>query len=272
MFRSKNRPFKEFIMPETATPHAPFTSTHPEQREHRCPSSKVNVGDMERLLSFLGGAVLSIYGLSRRSLPGLGLAAAGGPLLYRGVTGHCGMYQALGINTAPKLAPATSIRAGHGVRVEESMIVGRDAATLYRFWRNLENLGRFMSHLHGVQQHNDRHSRWVARGPMGVPFEWEAEIINEKENELIAWRSIDGSKVDTAGSVHFRELPHDRGTEVRVNLKYDSHSAQLAEPLARILGESPRQQIRDDLRRFKQIMEAGEVATTTGQPHGTCRG
>jgi uncharacterized membrane protein len=223
------------------------------------------------LLSFLGGAVLGIYGLSRRSLPGLGLAAAGGSLLYRGVTGYCNLYNALGINTAPRLAPSTSVRAGHGVRVEESMIVGRDAATLYRYWRNLENLGRFMSHLHSVTEHDNRRSHWVACGPMGMTFDWEAEIINEKENELIAWRSVDGSRVDTAGSVHFRELPHDRGTEVHVNLKYDAHSAQLGEPLARIMGESPRQQIRDDLRRFKQIMEAGEIATTHGQPRGTCR-
>lgn len=257
-------------MSEIATPLAP-PSTYPQQRQQTCPTSRVNVGDTERLLSFLGGAVLGIYGLSRRSLPGLGLAAAGAPLLYRGATGFCGMYAALGINTAPKLAPSTSIRAGHGVRVEESTIVGRDAATLFRYWRNLENLGRFMSHLHEVREHDDRRSHWVARGAMGVPFEWEAEIINERENELIAWRSVDGSKVDTAGSVHFHELPHDRGTEVRVNLKYDAHSAQLAAPLARLLGESPPQQIRDDLRRFKQIMEAGEVATTTGQPRGTCR-
>jgi uncharacterized membrane protein len=105
---------------------------------------------------------------------------------------------------------------------------------------------------------------------MGYSIEWEAEIINEKENELIAWRSVDDSEVDTAGSVHFRELPHGRGTEVRVVLKYDAHAAQLAEPLARIMGASPRQQIHEDLQRFKQVMEAGEVATTEGQPRGQC--
>jgi uncharacterized membrane protein len=231
---------------------------------------RVNVGDTERLLSFLGGSVLSVFGLSRGSLGGLALAAAGGSLLYRGATGHCSLYQALDLSTATQHPPSTSIHAGHGVKVEESILIGRDAATLYRFWRNLENIGRFMQHLERVEERDDGRSHWVARGPLGLTFAWEAEIINEKENELIAWRSVEGSTVDTAGSVHFRELPHHRGTEVRVVLKYDAHAAQLAAPLARLMGASPRQQVHEDLRRLKQVMETGEVATTAGQPRGQC--
>jgi uncharacterized membrane protein len=250
--------------------HRPRTRRSPLRQVSR-PAPGINVGDTERLLSFLGGTALGLFGLSRGSLGGLALAAAGGSLIYRGVTGHCGLYDKLDINTAPRLAPSTSIRAGHGVKVEESILVNRDAATLYRYWRNLANLGRFMQHLESVTEHDERRSHWVARGPMGMRFHWEAEIINEKENELIAWRSVDGSEVDTAGSVHFRELPHGRGTEMRVVLKYDAHAAQLGAPLARLLGESPRQQIHEDLCRFKQTMEAGEVATTEGQPRGQCR-
>ncbi len=234
------------------------------------PTSHRNVGDTERLLSFLGGSALTLFGLSRRSVGGLALAAIGGSLVYRGVTGHCSVYQTLGIDTRPELAPSTSVRAGHGIKVEESVIINRDAATLYRYWRNLENLGRFMQHLERVEQRDDRHSHWVACGPMGTKFEWEAEIINEKENELIAWRSVDGSQVDTAGSVHFRELPHGRGTEVHVVLKYDAHESQLAAPLARLMGHSPQQEIREDLRRFKQVMETGEVPTIAGQSRGHC--
>jgi uncharacterized membrane protein len=222
------------------------------------------------LLSFLGGAALTLFGLSRRSLAGLGLAGAGGSLLYRGVTGYCGAYGALGINTAARVGPATSVRAGHGVKVEESIIVNRDAATLWRFWRKLENLGRFMQHLERVEELDERRSRWTACSVLGIKPVWEAEIINEKENELIAWRSVDGSNVDTAGSVHFHELQQGRGTQMRVVLKYDAHAAQLAAPLARLMGESPRQQIHEDLRRFKQVMEAGEVATIEGQPQGRC--
>jgi uncharacterized membrane protein len=97
---------------------------------------------------------------------------------------------------------------------------------------------------------------------VGISLQWEAVIVNERENELIAWRSIDGSQVDTAGSVHFRELTNGRGTEVIVSLEYDAHAAQLAAPLARLLGEAPEQQISDDLRRFKQFMETGRGATS----------
>lgn len=248
----------------------------PRRRRQRSPQaiirppSRINVGDKERLFSLLGGVALTLFGLSRRSWAGLGLAGAGGSLIYRGVTGHCGGYQALGISTASPMAPATSIRAGHGVKVEESITINRDAATLWSFWRKLENVGRFMQHLERVEEIDSKHSRWLACSGLGMKLEWEAEIINEKENELIAWRSVDGSTVDTAGSVHFRELPNGRGTEMRVVLKYDAHAAQLANPLARLMGRSPRQQIHEDLRRFKQVMEAGEAATTEGQPRGRC--
>ncbi|HTU18937.1 MAG TPA: SRPBCC family protein [Gemmataceae bacterium] len=241
----------------------------PLGREQRSESS-INVGDKERMFSILAGSALGIFGLSRSSLAGLGLAAVGGSLIYRGMSGHCSLYRALDVSTATPRGRATSIRAGHGIKVEESIIINRDAATLWRFWRKLENVGRFMQHLERVEEHDERRSRWVAHAPLGYQLQWEAEIINEKENELIAWRSVDGSEVDTAGSVHFRELPNGRGTEMRVVLKYDAHAAQLAMPLARMMGESPEQQIHEDLRCFKQVMETGEVATTEGQPHGQC--
>jgi len=253
-----------------STALAPLQRLQRISRRNRRTTPHINVGDTERLLSLLGGAALGLFGLSRRSLGGLGLAAAGGSLIYRGITGHCSAYQALGVNTAEPVGPATSVRAGHGVKVEESIIINRDAATLWRFWRKLENIGRFMRHLERVEEIDHRRSRWVACAPLGTKFEWQAEIINEKENELIAWRSVDGSEVDTAGSVHFRELPNGRGTEMRVSLKYDAHAAQLADPIARMLGTSPQQQIHEDLQRFKQVMETGEVATVEGQPRGSC--
>jgi uncharacterized membrane protein len=230
---------------------------------------RINVGDTERLLSVLGGASLGLFGLSRRSLGGLGLAAVGSSLVYRGMTGNCPCYRSLGVSTASPVGSATSVRAGHGIKVEESITINRDAATLWRFWRKLENIGRFMQHLERVEEIDERRSRWTACGALGVKLQWEAEIINERENELIAWRSVDDSQVDTAGSVHFRELPHGRGTEMRVVLKYDAHAGQLAMPLARLLGQSPRQQLREDLWRFKQVMETGETATIEGKPRGS---
>jgi uncharacterized membrane protein len=101
-----------------------------------------------------------------------------------------------------------------------------------------------------------------------MKVEWDAEIVTDKPNEVIAWRSLDGSDVDTAGSVHFRELPGGRGTEVRVELKYDPPAGKLGTAVAKLFGLSPEAQIRADLRRFKQILEAGEVPSTAGQPHG----
>ncbi len=260
-------------MQPTAVPprQAPlFRTASPQPRPESLPAQAVNVGDLERWLSVLGGSALGLFGLSRRSLGGLALAAVGGSLVYRGLTGHCACYQALGISTAEEHGPATSVPAGHGVKVEESITINKPAAELYRFWRDLHNLGRFMSHLESVRTEGNR-SHWVACGPLGTRAEWDAEIITERANELIGWRSLPGSEVDTAGSVHFRALPEGRGTEVCVALKYDPPAGKVGAAVARLFGSSPQAQIREDLRRLKQFMETGEIPTTAGQPRGACR-
>jgi uncharacterized membrane protein len=252
--------------PTQARPSQTF-STQPRTRPS--PASAVNVGDWERRLSAIGGSLLGLYGLSRRSLGGLALAATGGALVWRGISGHCDVYHALGINTAERHGPATSVPAGHGVKIEESVTINKPAAELFRFWRDFENLGRFMEHLECVRVEGDR-SHWIACGPLGTRFEWDAEIITERPNELIGWRSLPGSEIDAAGSVHFRELPGDRGTEVRVVLKYDPPAGKAGAAIARLFGQSPQSQIREDLRRLKQFMETGEIPTIAGQPQGTC--
>jgi uncharacterized membrane protein len=220
-------------------------------------------------MSALGGTALTTYGLSRGTLGGLALAAAGGALLWRGLSGHSTFYSALGISTAEPRGRATSIPAGHGVKIEESITIQKPRAELYRFWRDFANLGRFMGHLEHVRVDGNR-SHWVACGPLGYRAEWDAEVITDKPNELIGWRSLPGSGVDTAGSVHFRELPGGRGTEVRVSLKYDPPAGKLGAAVARLFGASPQAQIREDLRRLQQFLETGEVPTTAGQPRGTC--
>jgi uncharacterized membrane protein len=125
-----------------------------------------------------------------------------------------------------------------------------------------------MKHLESVKVTGGDRSHWVAKGPAGTSVEWDAEVYNEKENELIAWRSLEGSQVDNAGSVHFESAAGGRGTIVRVVLKYDPPAGKLGAVVARLFGESPAQQIDEDLRRFKQLMETGETATTEGQPSG----
>ena len=227
----------------------------------------VNVGDAERWACALGGGALAAYGLTRGTLGGLFLAALGGGLLYRGLSGHCPVYGSLGLNTA--CAPhgsQASIAAGCGVRVDRTITINRSPQELWPYWRNLENLPRVMSHLERVENRGNKRSHWVARAPMGLKAEWDAEIITERENELIGWKSLPGSAVATAGSVHFQPAPGGRGTEVRVELKYDPPGGQLAHWLAWLFGGDAGQQIDQDLHRFKQMMETGEVASTAGQP------
>lgn len=216
----------------------------------------VNVGSGERLLSALGGAALTAYGLGRRNLGGIALAILGAGLLERAVTGHCEMYHALGIDTAhQRHGRNTSVRAGAGVKVERTLVVSRPVGEVYRAWRNLENLPQFMRHLDVVHEHGMR-SHWVAKGPMGFKAEWDAEIINDHDNELIAWRSVDGGAVETAGSVHF--VPLDTGTtEVRVVLKYNPPAGKAGAVIARMFGQAPEQMIDQDLCRFKQWLESG---------------
>ena len=219
----------------------------------------VNVGRAERWASVLGGGLLAAYGLSRPNLGGLALAAIGGALIYRGATGHCDCYAALGVSTAGR-GPATGVPAGAGWRVEASVTVHRPAGDLYLYWRNFENLPNFMRHLRSVKQEGGRY-RWTAEAPLGASVGWEAEIVNDKPGELIAWRSLPGSQVDTAGSVHFRRAPDGAGTEVHVEMKYNPPAGRAGAALAWLFGDDAERQVRDSLLAFKQRMESGAAQT-----------
>jgi uncharacterized membrane protein len=221
-----------------------------------------NVGEIERRLSLIGGGALAIFGLTRGNLPGLGLAALGGALIYRGLTGHCPAYGALGIDTAHH-GQAASIPAGAGIKISRSVTINRSQEDLFRFWRNFENLPRFMPELISVKSEGKR-SRWIARGPVGTEMEWEAEIVNEEPNRLIAWRSLEGSDLATAGSVHFTPGPDGRGTEVRVEMKYGPRTGKVGALIAWLFGEDPARRLQEDLWRLKQLMETGEIPETQG--------
>jgi uncharacterized membrane protein len=234
-------------------------------RANQCASARqagVNVGDSERWLSMIGGGALTAYGLSRGDLGGLALALAGGALAYRGFSGHCPLYDTLGLNTA-ETGPATSVPAGQGFRFEKTIRIQRSPEDLFRFWRNLGNLPRIMKHLRSVTTTAGNRSHWVAEAPLGISVEWDAEIINERPNEMIAWRSLEGSNVDSAGSVHFTRAPGG-GTDVRVVLKYAPPAGRFGAAVASLFGESPEQQIEEDLRRFKQMMETEATAAEAG--------
>jgi uncharacterized membrane protein len=229
-----------------------------------------NIGQTERVLSVMGGGLLTLLGLRRRGPGSVGMAALGGGLLYRGLSGRCPLYASLGIDTAHHPhGPAASVAAGEGMKVVKAITIDRPADELYALWRDFENLPKFMHHLVAVKVDGNR-SRWIARAPAGFTAVWDAEIINEEPGRLIAWRSLEGSRVNSAGSVHFNPAPGGRGTEVIVTLKYDPPGGRLTGWLAWAFGNEPGQQIQEDLRCFKQLVEAGEIATVQGQT--TCRG
>jgi uncharacterized membrane protein len=224
-----------------------------------------NVGDAERLLSAAGGGLFAWLGFKQGGLLGTGLALLGGGLIYRGLSGHCPMYAALGVNSAGRHSPQASVAAGHGIKMTQAVAINASAEDLFNIWRDFENLPRFMSHLIRIKARHNR-SHWVARGPAGTQIAWDAEIVTEDPGRMIAWRSLEGSQVNTAGSVHFTPLEGGRGTEVRVTLKYDPPGGALGSWLATAFGQNPERQIRDDLRRFKQLVEAGEIALARLRP------
>lgn len=220
-----------------------------------------NINHTERWVSVAAGAALAAYGLSRLRRGGWALAGLGSMLLHRGYSGHCNVYQAFGINTAGDRSDTRRALGGPaGVIVEESVTINRSIEELYRFWRNLENLPRFMHHLKSVERITDTLSRWHAEGPAGTTVEWNAEIINEVPNQVIGWRSIEGSDVVSAGSVNFDDAGAGRGTIVRVRLQYSPPGGRAGAAFAKLFGRDAATEIREDLRRFKQLVESGEIA------------
>ena len=227
------------------------------------PTIMTNVSSTERWLSLAAGGFLTTFGVSGKG-PGLVSLLSGGYLLYRAATGNCPAYQALGVSMSDATAPNSAIAAGHGSRVECAITVMKPTVHVYSFWRDFENLPRFMAHLIDVDTTTDGQSHWFAEGPLGLKVEWDAQLVSDIPNRVISWRSLPGADVDTAGSVRFEELPNHRGTEVTVELKYDPPAGKLGSAIAALFGKSPQKQIAEDLRRFKQIMETGEIPSNAG--------
>ena len=226
-------------------------------------SSRVNVGPVERGLSLATGMALLAYTVARRPKMILPLGLDAGYMIYRGATGHCVFYQMLGINR--------SQANGHeGILVERAVTVNRPKAELFQMWRDFENLPGFMQHLESVrvEDRESGRSHWVAKGPLGRTIEWDSEVIEERENELLVWKSLPGSLVESMGRVEFTDAPGGRGTIVHVSMQYNPPAGSLGAAFAKLFGEEPGTQIKEDLRHFKQIMETGEIPTVAGQPSG----
>jgi uncharacterized membrane protein len=217
------------------------------------------LSDAEDWLALGSGALFLLVGASRRSAIGAFLAAASAPLLYRGITGH---WPGLA-NGCTRPDTKTALGGERGLHVRESIRLEVPCADVYGFWRRLENLPRFMTHLDRVTESSDGRSHWVAVGPAGLAVEWDAEIINEVENKVLAWRSLPGSDVVTAGSVNFDAARGGRSTQVSVHLQYALPARKAGALVASLFGREPSQTVREDLRHFKQWLEAGEIPRAT---------
>ena len=235
-----------------------------------------NVGGPERLASLAGGGILALAGLKRGGVGGALAALAGAALLERGATGHCRVYGGLGLSTARyhtghRLgAPAGVPTLDTTVRVKISETIGRPAEELYAFWRDYHNATRFMSRIEHVRVESPTRSHWVMSGPMGRTLEWDSEVTRDAPGEGFGWESLEGADVANRGSVSF--LPDTRGEEtvVTYELEFDPPGGALGAAVAGAFQAVPREMARADLRRFKALMETGEIPTTEGQP--SCRG
>ena len=252
-----NHQSKNFSTATKRQPFDPFPAKH-----------DINVNPMERIASTVAGGALAVLGIARGGWSGWLLALTGGGLVYRGTTGHCNLYQALGVDTAHSEQGKSSVRHKRGIKIEKSVTINKSPEELFRFWKEFSNLPRFMKHLESVRKTDENHSHWIAKAPAGMTVEWDAEIINEQQNQLIAWRSLEGASVPNAGSVRFESAPGNRGCIVRVSLSYEPLAGVLGSKIAKLFGEEPGQQVEEDLRRFKQLMEAGEIPSTDIQPSG----
>lgn len=210
--------------------------------------------ETERWASLIGGGALVLMGLRQGSLRGALMALAGGTLAYHGATGQSSIQEAVGMN--------------QGIKVEKTVTINKPVDELYRYWHDFERLPTFMKHLKSVQVYDAKRSHWIANAPLGTSVEWDAEIVKDQENQLIAWASVAGADIDNSGFVRFTPAPGGRGTEVKVVIEYNPPGGAVGAAIAKLFGEEPEQQVGDDIRRFKQLMEAGEIATTEGQPSG----
>lgn len=228
-------------------------------------SSRVNVGTNERIASAVGGVALVLFGLKKLSLTSLGLVLGGAALVARGTSGYCPAHAALGRDTSGRDARGKRRPA---LDLTTSLTLTKPREEVYAFWRKLENLPRFMEHLREVRPLGDGRSHWVADVPgLAATLEWDAEIVDADEGYLLAWRSVPDSDVQNAGEVRFRDAT-DGGTEVEVRIAYRPPAGDAGRALAGLLDPVFEQMVKEDVRRFKHVLEAGEIPTTDGQPTG----
>jgi uncharacterized membrane protein len=232
-----------------------------------------SISNMERQMLLVSGGVCLVAASRRRSWVGLALGVLGTGLVYQGVTGRSLVRNVIDARDetavfSPHATSQATAVAPTGIEIRQSITINTPPAEAYQFWRRLENLPRFMEHLASVRPLDDRRSHWVLKAPAGMTLEWDAQIIEDRPNELIAWETLPDTAVQHTGMVWFAPAPGNRGVEVAVFLKYDPPGGIFGEAFAHLTNAITKQQVKEEIRRFKQIMETGEVATIEGQSSG----
>lgn len=237
-------------------------------------TTKTDVETWGRYALVTGGSLLALSGLKRGGLGGAALAAAGMGLIWRGSSSD------------PLMTGGSMMRGrrGHGrdhvagvdehhgpVSIAHTVTINKPKAEIYAFFRDFSNLPRFMTDVERIDVKDRTHSHWCVRAPGESSVEWDAEVHEERQNEKIAWRSVGDADIHNSGVVEFKDAPGGRGSEVKVTLRYEPPFGRLGRGLAKLTGHEPEVQLRSNLRRLKQIMEAGEAATarTAGKPAAT---
>jgi uncharacterized membrane protein len=224
-----------------------------------------NMAGWDRAVSLGIGTALLVHAWRRRSWRGP-TGTTGATLIARGASGFCPGYAAAGIRSR-RDAPERVLSGSGGLSLKESVTIARPVSEVFRFWRDFDNLPRFITHLASVEPLDDLRSRWTFRGPAGVTVRWDATIINEIDDQLIAWKSLPGADVVSAGSVSFRPARRG-GTELTVSMQYAPPAGKAGAAMAWLMGRGSASELREDLRNLKHLMEAGEQPSTDGQPTG----
>lgn len=216
----------------------------------------VNVHPVERVASLAGAVGCFALAAVRRGWGSVPVLAMGGALLHRALTGYSPLYAALKVSTAHGVrGPSASVPHNQGVKLVHTLTVRQPPERVYKFWRELDNLPKFMRHLESVTVLDERRSRWRVRGPADISISWDAEIINDVPGELIAWRSLEGAELPNAGSVRFERGVGGHTTRITVSMEYHPPAGRLGSLVASALGANPQRQIEEDMQRFKELLE-----------------
>jgi uncharacterized membrane protein len=227
--------------------------------------SRINLSATERGLLVATAAALATTAVFRRGVAArVLLTGAAGALVYKGVTGHSGIYRLLGIRPVHR---GRNVEQGT-LYVTHTLTIGKPPEQIYALWRDFSQLPRLFSHLQEVRVIDERRSHWKAKGPAGFSFEWDSETTLDLPNQELRWQSLPGAEVPNRGIVRFERAPGDRGTALRVQMIYDPPAGKVGGIVARLFGDDPQAQLERDLRRLKQRLETGEIATTEGQSSG----